>query len=170
MGAGVEAGELFVGCAADPVVDAAVLLAQIDGAFEHHGLAGLATFHLDRVFVWPPAFALERRFPNLAGGGIGLELNVAIELFALGLLNGSARGWVVRSPVASPSADDLGHLGWAFGLLALRQHGRKYDGQDEERYKAGTQHGEISAIEGREIFGPYHGARRGDIQAIVRVF
>src|SRR5262245_35977700 len=111
MRTGVEPGELLVGGAADPVIDTAVLLAQIDGAFEHYGFAGLPAFHFDGVLVGATAFALERRFPNFSLRGVGVEDDIAIELFAFGFLDRRSLRGVVRSPIAGPRANDFGHLG-----------------------------------------------------------
>jgi len=74
---GVETDELVAHGAANPIVNAAVLFAEIGAALEKHGVARLAAFHLDLVFIRPAALAFERRPPDAVFGG-----DLAIEPFA----------------------------------------------------------------------------------------
>ena len=54
MRAGVKADELVVGRTAHPVVDAAILSAEVDGAGEQDDAGGKAAVHADLVFVGRP--------------------------------------------------------------------------------------------------------------------
>src|SRR5580765_7556280 len=70
VGTGVEAGEFLISGAANPVIDSAVLFAEMDGSLEHDGFAGLSAIHLDRVLVGAATFTFERRFPRFCGTGV----------------------------------------------------------------------------------------------------
>src|SRR5262249_8909530 len=113
LGAGVEADELVVGGAADPVVDAAVLLAQVGRALDEHRGARLPDVQLDRVLVRPAAFALEGRLPD----AVFLD-DVAIEAHLLGVWIGLLG---IRAPCAGPIAGVRGRS-QAFGLVVGSRH------------------------------------------------
>src|SRR5262245_36295402 len=87
MRAGIEADELLVSGPAKPVIDAAVLLAEVGRALEQHHGADLAALHLDGVLVRPAALALKRRVPDAV-----LAHDVAVEALALLLCQGNRLG------------------------------------------------------------------------------
>ena len=100
---GIEPDELLVVGPADPVVDAAVLLAQVGRPLEQDAAAGLPAVHLHRVLVRPAALPLEHRRPTPV-----LGRHQALHRHAVRGLVGCALGLRVERP---PGADPLaGHV------------------------------------------------------------
>src|SRR5262245_7466423 len=111
--AGEEANEFFVVGASDPIEDAPVIFAEVYSPFEHHGLADLPAFHLDRVFVGASAIAFKDGFPDIV-----FTLDLGVEFLTDVLGRGCALRRVVNAPCPGPYAGDVG--GGVFGLRGLR--------------------------------------------------
>src|SRR5262245_12926760 len=111
--AGEEADELFVVGASDPIEDAPVLCAEVYSPFEHHNLADLAAFYLDRVFVGASAIAFKYGLPDIV-----FPLDFGVEFLADVFGRGCALRRIVNAPRPGPRACDVGD--GVFGLRGLR--------------------------------------------------
>src|SRR5262245_31007470 len=111
--AGEEADELLVVGASDPIEDASIIFTEINRPLEHHDLADLATFHLDRVFVWASAITFKYGLPDIV-----FTLDFGVEFLADVLGRRRALRRVVNAPRSGPYAGDVG--GRIFSLRGLR--------------------------------------------------
>src|SRR5689334_12946255 len=115
MRAGVIPGKLLLGGAPEPVEDAAVLFAQVDGPFEEYRAAFQPAFHLDAVLVGVPRFPLERGMPQPAAA----ILDDAPDLLPPRPARDRCIGGVRRLPLADPNPIDA-----RLPLRSGRRHAR----------------------------------------------
>src|SRR5262249_48285641 len=110
----IEANEIRVVRATDPVVHPATGLTQIRRSLEQHRISGLPPFHLDRILVRPTAVALECRFPRAVHLG---HFRIELRAHHIGLRR-SLRGIEVR-PGTGPVAGNIQRLRSAATASAL---------------------------------------------------
>src|SRR6185369_16513452 len=92
-----KSDEFFLRSSTDPVEHASILSSEVCRAFEHHNLADLSAFHLDRVFIRSPAIAFKSRFPDAILVG-----DLAAEAFAQLFDRACSLRRVVNAPRAYP--------------------------------------------------------------------
>src|SRR5262249_29879449 len=129
---------LFVVGASDPIEDAPVLSAEVYSPFEHHDLADLPAFHLDRVFVGASAIAFKYRLPDIV-----LTFDLGVEFLADVLGRGCALRRIVNAPRSGPCASNVRGLIFSLGSLRVLGLGK---GDTDARDQHQNEQGEATAI------------------------